>query len=572
MKTLLAAVLLFTVTSLRAQVPQFLNYQGRVAIAGVNYDGSGRFKFALVAEVPGRPLQTLWSNDGTGVEGSEPLTAVGLTVTKGLYSVLLGDTTLTNMTPVPASVFTSPGVSLRVWFSDGTHGSQLLTPDQRIAAVGYAMMAADVKDGAITGAKLAPGAVGGAQLAPGAVQATHLAAGAAAANLQAGGQSGVASGGLVLSATPNPALTNAGYVKVGTTTMSDGWQQGTNLGAPGARRNHTAVWTGTEMIVWGGTTGLYNLPNRRYNPATNVWRTIETSDSPNGQELHGAVWTGTQMIIWGGTNGLVNSNFGRRYDPVLDSWSGVTSVGAPSARYTHTAVWTGTEMIVWGGFGAGGVLGDGARYVAASDTWIPMSSAGAPSARNGHSAVWTGTEMIIWGGRAPGGGFGFYYGDGARYSPATNTWTPIPASASSPSGRSNHTAVWTGSEMIIWGGEDAVTYHGNGKRYHPATNTWDVVSNSGVTRSRHTAVWTGSEMIIWGGENGVSNLNSGQRYQPATDTWLGLTTTGAPSARSSHTTVWTGGELIVFGGYNGSYLGDTALCTPGRTMYLYQRP
>lgn len=31
-----------------AQVPQLINYQGRVATAGVNFDGQGQFKFALV--------------------------------------------------------------------------------------------------------------------------------------------------------------------------------------------------------------------------------------------------------------------------------------------------------------------------------------------------------------------------------------------------------------------------------------------------------------------------------------------------------------------------------------------
>lgn len=54
---------------------------------------------------------------------------------------------------------------LRVWFNDGTNGSQMLTPDQQIAAVGYAMMAGNVPDGAITSAKIAAGAVGGTQLA-----------------------------------------------------------------------------------------------------------------------------------------------------------------------------------------------------------------------------------------------------------------------------------------------------------------------------------------------------------------------------------------------------------------------
>jgi hypothetical protein len=46
-----------------------------------------------------------------------------------------------------------------IWFNDGVNGSQLLTPDQRIASVGYAMMAANVPNGAITADKIAPGAI-----------------------------------------------------------------------------------------------------------------------------------------------------------------------------------------------------------------------------------------------------------------------------------------------------------------------------------------------------------------------------------------------------------------------------
>ena len=69
-------------------------------------------------------------------------------MTKGLYSVLLGDATLTNMTIVPATVFTNSDVRLRVWFNDGINGSQLLSPDQRIAAVGYAMVAGTLQSGA----------------------------------------------------------------------------------------------------------------------------------------------------------------------------------------------------------------------------------------------------------------------------------------------------------------------------------------------------------------------------------------------------------------------------------------
>src|SRR5665213_104436 len=123
---------------LPAQVPQLISYQGRVTVGGVNYSGAGSFKFSLV---DGTGATTFWSNDGTGAGGSEPAAAVVLPVTNGLYSVLLGDAALANMMVVPATVFANADVRLRVWFNDGAHGSQLLTPDQRIAAVGYALMA-----------------------------------------------------------------------------------------------------------------------------------------------------------------------------------------------------------------------------------------------------------------------------------------------------------------------------------------------------------------------------------------------------------------------------------------------
>ena len=138
----------FFVASLSAQVPQLINYQGRITVGSVNFDGSGQFKFALV-NMDGST--TYWSNDGTSIAGSEPTAAVTLTVTKGLYSVLLGDATRLNMSVVPATAFTNPDVRLRVWFNDGVNGFQLLVPDQRIAAVGYAMIAGTIHDGAITG-------------------------------------------------------------------------------------------------------------------------------------------------------------------------------------------------------------------------------------------------------------------------------------------------------------------------------------------------------------------------------------------------------------------------------------
>ena len=56
-------------------------------------------------------------------------------------------------------------------------------------------------------------------------------------------------------------------------------------------------------------------------------------------------------------------------------------------------------MIVWGGWlTRWPPIDTGARYDPATDSWTPISIVGAPSPRRSHSAVWTGQQMIVWGG------------------------------------------------------------------------------------------------------------------------------------------------------------------------------
>src|SRR5205814_7816383 len=93
-------------------------------------------------------------------------------------------------------------------------------------------------------------------------------------------------------------------------------------------------------------------------------------------------------------------------------------------------------------------LNTGARYDLATDSWTPTTLTDAPSARNGHTAVWTGTQMIVWGGSD---GFFNNLNTGAKYDPGTDNWTSMTGIAPLP--RNLHTAVWTGREMIIWGGD-----------------------------------------------------------------------------------------------------------------------
>ncbi len=351
----------------------------------------------------------------------------------------------------------------------------------------------------------------------------------------------------------------------------------TGVRDPGGRYRHTAIWTGTEMIIWGGSVlnGDYN-DGARYNPTTDTWvRILPAYYSPSYRGGHTAVWTGetgnpataNQMIIWGGNGGAYGGDYyndGARYNPATNTWTPTSTTNAPSARTYHTAVWTGTEMIIWGGYNAGGQTNSGARYNPATNTWTSTSFTNAPSARDGHTAVWTGetgnpataNQMIIWGGSG-------YLNTGGRYNPTTNTWTSTTIT-NAPSGREDFTAVWTGTEMIIWGGWGCLppcsgsrqtwAALNTGARYNPATNTWTPTTTTGAPPGKelHTAVWTGTEMIIWGGNasaSGTDYVNDGSRYNPCNDTWIPTSATNVPAARRQHTAIWTGKEMIIWGGW-----------------------
>jgi hypothetical protein len=182
------------------------------------------------------------------------------------------------------------------------------------------------------------------------------------------------------------------------------------------------------MIVWGGRisgAGDVLQSGGRYDPVSDVWTPTSESGAPSAREVHTAVWSGAEMIVWGGRDYVAGSphvfNAGARYDPLGDSWAPISLAGAPPARQGHTAVWTGSEMIVWGGFAAGTYFDGGGRYLPSMDSWVPMTLAGAPYPRTEHVAVWSGSEMLVWAGY---GGGGSYNESGGRFDPLRNRWTP----------------------------------------------------------------------------------------------------------------------------------------------------
>jgi hypothetical protein len=76
--------------------------------------------------------------------------------------------------------------------------------------------------------------------------------------------------------------------------------------------------------------------------------------------------------------------------------------------------------------------------------------------------------------------------------------------------------------MIIWGGTiDGVNSLNDGGQYNPADNAWPATSSGApVGRHNYTAVWTGSAMIVWGGQHDSGNLNDNWSYTPGTTAFL----------------------------------------------------
>ncbi len=361
--------------------------------------------------------------------------------------------------------------------------------------------------------------------------------------------------------------TTESYFYAKTTPSSDKWdiratKDTTN--APPARQFSFAgspartLWTGSKWLVWGGSTSPQFANGARkdgsvFDPANNTWQPMSPTNAPSARDMFSAVWTGGKAIYWGGfSNNFVGD--GKVYDPAADTWSNLTATGAPTARALHSAVWTGTEMIVWGGLvpTTAGVTNNGARYNPTTDTWAAMAASPITN-RCTHVAVWTGTEMLIWGGstnnnfNAPGG-----FSDGALYNPAANTWR-LMSPTNAPSPRKLAVGVWTGTELIVWGGYSSTNSAGNdGGRYNPATGTWTLFNTGSYTwQTDCTAVWTGSKVIFAGGQNSLGLVNQsgvgGITYNPSTGEVGTLPV--APLNQRMMPYTWTGTSLLTFGSW-----------------------
>lgn len=242
------------------------------------------------------------------------------------------------------------------------------------------------------------------------------------------------------------------------------------------------IWTGDKMIVWAGHDqssaadaavadpslgAVYDPGDDLNDPSDDIWRAIATANAPSQRRHAAAVWTGSRLLTWGGAySHQIFYNDGALYDPDTDAWTEISDTNAPSPRELFAYVWTGSKLLVWGGFNGTESLDDGAIYDPQSDTWSAIATLNAPQARTTTSVVWTGEEMLVWGGLAMAlddseNQTNTYLGDGAAYNPTTNIWRPL-AEDNAPSARRGFFQVWTGTQLLIWGGYNGEDYFNDG--------------------------------------------------------------------------------------------------------------
>lgn len=302
------------------------------------------------------------------------------------------------------------------------------------------------------------------------------------------------------------------------------------------------VWTGQQMIIHGiqfAGTGASGV-TLAYRPSTNRWTRLPNGPRPlAAQGGDAAVWTGSQMLVLGLTSGA--------YRPSTNTWR--TLSRPPQAPPSEIAGWTGHEAIAWEGVCCGNTVNSAEAYNPATDTWRVIRSP--LERRTAAMGAWTGKLLVVAGGFDEENGTRVkVFRDGAAYNPATRTWRRLPPM---PQRRAGGTAVWDGKEVLFLGGiaPGSTLPSLRGMAYNPATNRWRLLPVMQFRRSGFVAVRAAGRVLVWGGQyrqNGVwVTPPHGEAYILSSNRWDALPASPL-RGRVAPVAVWTGRRMVIWGG------------------------
>ena len=393
----------------------------------------------------------------------------------------------------------------------------------------------------------------------------------------------------------NTNLTDAGYTIVGKQLINfagygsaGSWQPISMIDIPQVNgiANATNLWSGNRFLVWGGyysgnntlASGIKNL-GYVYTPSTNSWSNTTTVGAPVAREKHfSARAANNKVLIFGGlsTNaggGNVPYADGAIYDPIANSWSSIFSTTGTPTAFSFISAKKAYDTLANKLFTFNWYLGVayGYTYNVATNLWSTISTTNAPPENISSSAVWLGAPINKW--MFWGSNITLNTNAGRLYNPGTNTWSNIAAPPAGYIATAAPVLIWTGSEVIVYGGSlaGADNYSNQVFKYNPTTNTW---SNTIATLNKPSprfllgTTYGDNKFFIWGGfEKQLNNIyiqvNSGSFYDFDTNTWNEIPITFAtPDRRASIQIDWSGEEMYVWGGSSES--GRTGALSGGR--------
>ena len=110
---------------------------------------------------------------------------------------------------------------------------------------------------------------------------------------------------------------------------------------------HSAVWTGTKMIVLGGQYKDYIFEETlEYDLGLKTWTSKEPPSELTGTTLQSAIWTGSKMIVFGGYNRYSCTDKTWEYDPLTRQWCYIATDLNPENKQNHEMVYDSTRQCV----------------------------------------------------------------------------------------------------------------------------------------------------------------------------------------------------------------------------------
>jgi hypothetical protein len=321
--------------------------------------------------------------------------------------------------------------------------------------------------------------------------------------------------------------------------------------APVVAQAHGTVWTGTEMIEFGGFLDERLTAVAAYDPARRSWRRL--ADLP--EEVKGAsigVWTGDEVVAFP----LEVPGVGAVYDPATDEWHLISDSAIPSLNVESYAFWTGEKVLLVGYHPSAATaddntLGAGASlYDPSTDRWQTLPEAPQPLSPNS-DAVWTGQEMIFVGQAVGTEGM-----TALALDPVAGTWRVLPAPPLTT--REIPLVVWTGSELVVVGGNDPPSDQDpdgralrDGAAFDPTTARWVPYPAPPVAVYGNDIAANPLVTVVGGTVVAISTSNPDRRplvLDTATRTWqLGPPAPDTLAEESNWISVSTGDEVLVWG-------------------------